>query len=394
MTQRKDRNLFFISLSQFGISFSANFIIVILPFYVSTVSPYTPQETLLWLGWILGSSGIVMTFGSAFWGTLTSRFSPKALFMRGLFTHTIIFLLMGFTSNLQTLLILRIIQGVFGGISTVGLIIISASSSKDTLSADIGFFQTFLTIGLLTGPPAGAFATSLFGYRGAFISASTVLFVSFLICYMNVKDVPRQPRKESFFGRGTINRYTILGWMLCFIVQVQLVFLPSVLPNVFDEFNMEKNTAVRWAGIVIMLYTTTATLGTYFWTKISARARKEKMITSLVICGTLFLSLLVFSHGIVDFTIIRMIQTGIITATIALIISMFAGQGRGGVIGFMNSSRFAGNALGPIIGTSVLAVSNLRVLYLFITFLTLVVLFGFRLTLRSRSFESRALIRD
>jgi len=388
MGQMRDRNLFFISLSQFGISFSSNFIIVILPFFISGISPYSPQETLLWVGWIIGSSSIVMTFGAAFWGILTSRFSPKALFMRGLFTHTILFLLMGFTSNLQILLVLRIIQGVFGGISTVGLIIISASSSKEKLSADIGFFQTFLTLGLLTGPPAGAFAASLFGYQGAFISASAVLFVSFLLCYINVKDIPRQPRKESFFGRGTINRYTIFGWMLCFIVQVQLMFLPSVLPNVFEDFNIEKSSMVRWAGIVIMFYTATATLGTYFWTKISARVRKERLITSLIIFGTFFLSILVFSHGIVDFIIIRMIQTGIIAATIALIISNFAAERRGEVIGFMNSSRFAGNALGPIIGTSVLAVSNLRVLYLFISFLTFLVLFGFKLSLRG--FEDRA----
>ena len=382
MSQTKDRNLLFISLSQFGISFSANYIIVILPFFVSGISPYSPQETLLWVGWILGSSSIVMTFGSAFWGILTSRFSPKALFMRGLFTHTILFLLMGFTSNLQILLVLRIIQGVFGGISTVGLIIISASSSKERLSADIGFFQTFLTLGLLTGPPAGAFAASLFGYRGAFITASAFLFVSFLLCYINVRDIPRQPRKESFFGRGTINRYTIFGWLLCFIVQVQLMFLPSVLPNVFEDFNIEKSAAVRWAGIVIMSYTATATLGTYFWTKISARVRKERMITSLIIFGTLGLSILVFSRGILDFIIIRMIQTGIIAATIALIISIFAAERRGEVIGSLNSSRFAGNALGPIIGTSVLAVSNLRVLYLFISFLTFLVLFGFKLSLR------------
>jgi MFS family permease len=270
----------------------------------------------------------------------------------------------------------------------VGLIIISASTSQERLSADIGFFQTFLTLGLLTGPPAGAFAVFLFGYQGAFISASAVLFVSFLLCYINVKDIPRQPRKASFFGRDTINRYTIFGWMLCFIVQVQLMFLASVLPNVFEDFNIEQSAAVRWAGIVIMVYTATAALGTYFWTRISARVRKEKMIILLILVGTLFLSILVFSHGIVGFIIIRMIQTGIIAPTIALIISIFAAERRGEVIGFMNSSRFAGNALGPIIATSVLALSNLRVLYLSISFLTLLVLFGFKLSLRG--FEGRA----
>jgi di/tricarboxylate transporter len=34
------------------------------------------------------------------------------------------------------------------------------------------------------------------------------------------------------------------------------------------------------------------------------------------------------------------------------------------VMGFLNSSRFAGNALGPIIGTSILAFSGLNRLYI------------------------------
>ena len=125
---------------------SVNFITVMLPFYISKISPYSPQETLIWIGWIMGSSGIIIIFASNFWGTLTSRFSPKMLYMRGLLANFVLFFLMGFTSDLRVLLVLRILGGVFGGISTVGLLIISASSSQDKISSDIGFFQTFQTI--------------------------------------------------------------------------------------------------------------------------------------------------------------------------------------------------------------------------------------------------------
>jgi len=380
------------SLSQFGISFSTTFIIVILPFFVSEISPYSPRETLLWVGWIVGSSGIIMTFGSAFWGTLTSRFSPKALFMRALFTHTILFILMSLTSNLQILLVLRIIQGMFGGISTVGFIMISASCSKEKLSAHVGFFQTFMTLGQLTGPPAAALMASLFGYRGAFIGASIVLFTAFWLCYFNVTDVPLRPKSERFFSPRTLNRYTASGWILSFIVTIQITFLPSVLPNVFEQFNIGRTIAVKWAGVVVMLYTGSATLGTYLWSKVSSRFSKERLIVLLIVAGTLFLSLLALRQGVFHFVILRMIQTGLVAATIPLVISIFAAEKKGGVIGFLNSARFAGNALGPVIATSVLALSNLTVLYLFLGSLTILILFGF--TFSFRHFEDRVPVRD
>jgi MFS family permease len=290
---------------------------------------------------------------------------------------------MGFTSDLYILLFLRILQGVLGGISTVGLIIVSSSSSKERISEDIGFFQTAFTLGQLIGPPIGALAAAVFGYKGAFVSASVVLFATVALCYLNVTEVPHQPKQERFFGPSTINRRTIIGWMLCFTATVQLMFLPSVLPNVFENFNIERVIALKWAGIVVMLYTATAMMGTYFWSKLSVRIRRDKMILTLIIFGTFFQLLLSISQGIVDFVLIRMAQTGLIAATIPLIISIFATELRGGVIGFLNSARFAGNAMGPIIATSVLAFSNLTILYLFISGMTILALFSFKFLFRN-----------
>jgi len=380
--EAKNRNLVFISLSQFGMASSVNFITVMLPFYALKISPYSPQETLIWIGWIMGSSGIVIIFASNFWGTLTSRFSPKMLYMRGLLANFVLFFLMGFTSDLRVLLVLRILQGVFGGISTVGLLIISASSSQEKISSDIGFFQTFQTMGFLVGPPLGAFAASVFGYRGAFVSASVIPFVVLVFCQLYVKDIPLQQEKESFFGRSNMNRQTVMGWLLSFMVMVQLMFLPSILPNVLERFGLEKNVALKWAGVVIMFYTATATFSTYFWPKFSRRVGIKKMILLIVLLGSVFQALLSFSRGPIDFIIIRMIQTGLIAGAIPLVISIFAVRQKGNVIGFLNSGRFAGHALGPIMATSVLAVSNLPSLYLLISGLTLLALLAFNLSLK------------
>ena len=101
------------------------------------------------------------------------------------------------------------------------------------------------------------------------------------------------------------------------------------------------------------------------------------MIVSLVLLGTLFQILLSLSRGVLDFTIIRMLQTGLIAAVSPLVISIFAAESKGGAIGFLNSSRFIGGALGPVLATYILAQSNLTTLYLFISGLTLLSLLGF-----------------
>jgi MFS family permease len=80
------------------------------------------------------------------------------------------------------MLIIRILQGVVGGSSTLALIIISSPSRKETVSADIGLFQSCVTLGQMLGPLLGSIAAAALGYRGAFLSASTILLGSFTLC--------------------------------------------------------------------------------------------------------------------------------------------------------------------------------------------------------------------
>lgn len=130
-----------------------------------------------------------------------------------------------------------------------------------------------------------------------------------------------------------MNKRIIIGWMLCFIVMIHLNFLPSVLPNVFDQLKIERTVALKLAGTVVMLYTATAMIGTYAWSRLSKRFGLYRLITCLLILGIFFQASLAFSKGIVDFTVFRMIQTGVVAAIIPLVISIFASESQGGIIG-------------------------------------------------------------
>lgn len=325
----------------------------------------------------MGAPTFVAAIMSTIWGSLTSRFSPKALFVRGLLSHAVLIFLMGFVSSLPILFALRILQGVLGGISTVGLIIVSSSSSREWASRDIGFFQNLMTFGQLISPPIGALAASTLGYKGAFITASAVVFVTLMFCFFYVVEIPHEPRERTSFRKHTVNRRTLIAWGLCLTTAVQLMFLPSVLPNVFEGFNIESSIALKWAGMVVMLYTATAMVGTYFLCKLATRIRSDRLIISVGALGIVMQSLLSISPGIVSFVAIRMLQTAMVASVLPLVFSIFASDLNGSIIGFLNSGRFGGNALAPMIGTSVLAFSSLSWLYHSISSISLLMLLAF-----------------
>ena len=168
---------------------------------------------------------------------------------------------------------------------------------------------------------------------------------------------------------------------------IQLAFLPSILPQVFEHFRVEEAVALKWAGMLVMLYTATAMVGTYVLTLWSRKVGIYRLIILLVSAGILLQGLFAVSQGVTDFTIMRMMQTGLVAAVFPLTMSIFAKQSKGDVIGFLNSARFAGNGLGPMIATALLAFFNLPTLYLFISIITLLALIGFISIFRHQAIE-------
>jgi MFS family permease len=382
LTSKKEkagkRNLAAVILTQFLSAFSLNFVNIFLPFYIFRVSPYSQRETLLWVGAIVGLTTVFTALASPLWGALTHRYSPKMLYMRGMFTHSLMFFFMAFTTNLHMLFALRVVQGIFGGVSTAGMILISSGSKKEKQASNMGMFQAALTMGPLLGPPLGTFAAALLGYRNGFLAGAAFLFTAFIFAQIYVIDMPPLPKPVKKTGKRVLDRRIMIAWIVCFVAQIQLSFLPSVLPNVFKGFSMDEPTALKFAGLVVMAYTATAALGQFIWTRLARRFGVLRMITFLLVMGLAFQALLALTRGIIDFTVVRMIQTGFAAGAIPLIISLFLDNPSGGTVGFLNASRFTGMAVGPMLASAVVAFSSLGNLYLIISAITLLASLSFR----------------
>ncbi len=126
-----------------------------------------------------------------------------------------------------------------------------------------------------------------------------------------------------------------------------------------------------------MTYTASAIAGNHLPSHFSSKLGLNRIIKLACLSSACFQIALILSRGLLSFTLLRMLQVGFIAVVIPLTFSIFAREVGGKMIGFLNSSRFVGAAVGPLMATSVLAYSNLLTLYLLIAGLTLTILWGF-----------------
>jgi MFS family permease len=153
------------------------------------------------------------------------------------------------------------------------------------------------------------------------------------------------------------------AWLLSFVATIQIVFLPSVLPTLLRAFEIPEATQLVTAGSMVFAYGASAAAGSYSLARLAGRIPGHRLLLAAALGASLFQAVLILGAGPVSFTLIRMAQTFLAAGIFPVILSLIASRSHGATIGLINTSRFAGNAAGPIIATIVLAHSDLLTLY-------------------------------
>ena len=355
------RDFLVLSVSQFSLAFALNFMFVFFPFYIHAVSPLDEAGTLRWTGILLGAASAMAVVGSTIWGGLTDRWSPKTLFVRGLLSHAVLTAAMAFVTDLYLLLAIQLVRGFMGGISTIGLIIITAISREEEVARRMGAYQSALTLGQIFAPPLGAMAATAFGFQGAFLISSLMLGGVFAFASLALSPVPPQPRRPAAASARRGGRWLLFAVALAGTVQI--VFLPAILPSILQRFAVAEAARVATAGVVVFASGVAAAAGAYGFSRLAARISVPRLMLAAAGGASLCQVLLILGDGPLAFTLVRMGQTACAAGIFPLVLARVAAGGRGKELGFVNAARFAGNAIGPLVATFVLANASLFALY-------------------------------
>lgn len=302
-------------------------------------------------------------------GHFVDRVNRKTVLVPCLLINGVMGLFSFFATDLQTLLILRFVQGIgiAGMMSLVMLVIGDVYSGIDRVHS-MGRISMAIAIGSVTAPLIGGGLATI-GWNYPFLFYVLSLPFSLLVLLL----LPETKECISSHGSGLGNAvrelrdfrilYTVfLSFAIFFLLFSIVVFLPFMLEDVFGFVAKEAGLVLSVQGLAIIMVAS----------KIKKLAEKLPLIVLIGLGFTLvgisvsliswtaslpvlFLLLLVFGGGF------GLCQTAIDSQ----IIQISPPRSRGGVLSIHNTMKYVGQSASPVVLGVILLFFDLHAVFLF-----------------------------
>lgn len=114
-------------------------------------------------------------------GSLMDRHMPHKILLFTFFLHMITMCSFAFVTSEWLFILLRFLEGVFEGVSSVVLqVMVIALSKPENRGRKMGIFASSFGVGFIIGPAIGGFALQLGGPKAVFFSVAVLMLFGFL----------------------------------------------------------------------------------------------------------------------------------------------------------------------------------------------------------------------
>jgi DHA1 family multidrug resistance protein-like MFS transporter len=335
---------------QFSATLSFQLMVSFLPLFIENDLNYPLIEATYWTGIAQFITSSLWAFTAPFWGFLCDRIGAKKITLMLLGTNAVVNAGMAVSTNMAQVLLFRGLQGSFGGYSTAMFALVATIYVGAELKQALSYQIAMMTLGQLIGPALGGVLASLIGYRLTLV-ASSLLFVCIIpiVFLINVPHPSRDASEKSSFTRSDF-RAIIPDFASLILVYACISFIMPTIPWFLRSFGTPNEQ--------LLLYTTlTTTLsGVAFAiaTPLLPRIVTDRKLPFVSLAASALILMTAFAANTSQFIALRTAM-GAIQAGIPPF--LLGGKGtarRGTAMGFLNSARFMGIAIGPITATSIL----------------------------------------
>lgn len=369
------RNMYILWFGVFmtGLGFSS--VMPFLPLYVDTLGHFTKSTLTFYSGLTFSITFLVTALVSPMWGKLADRKGRRLMLLRASLGMAIVYLLMGAVFNVWQLILLRALQGFFGGFISNANAMIATQAPKEKAGFALGTLVTGVTAGQLLGPFIGGAIASFVSYRISFFITGGLLLASFFLVLFFVKEdfTPVEkgaaPKIREVFKSVSSAQLTIGLFITTMIIQAVNTSISPIVALFVRELNHGTSSTTFLAGVVAALPGLATIVAAPRFGRLGDRIGTHRMIfigfifafcvfvpTTFVTTVTM-LAVLRLLVGISDATMLPAVQTLITKTTPHQITSR--------VFAYNQSFQSIGAVLGPLLGTAVASVLNYRWIFLF-----------------------------
>ncbi|WP_027720692.1 MFS transporter [Maridesulfovibrio zosterae] len=137
-------------------------------------------------------------------GRLADMFGRQPMFRLGVLLYTIFTFLTGFAHSIETVIILRMAQGISGGMCiATNMALLTDSVPKEERGRAMGLAVAAVYVGLSAGPYIGGLVATHLGWRWLFYLGMIPLGISYIVAHRNLKE-KFQSSVEKFDYAGSV----------------------------------------------------------------------------------------------------------------------------------------------------------------------------------------------
>jgi MFS transporter, DHA1 family, multidrug resistance protein len=363
----------FVTLIGFGLSMP------FIPLYVQALGVHDRVDVAVWSGVLAGSAALSMAVLAPVWGALSDRYGRKPMLVRSMLGGAVVIAAMGYVGDVWQLLGLRLIQGAVTGSQAAAAALVASVVPASEAGFALGLIATAVQVGNTVGPAIGGITVDSLGFRGSFLAGGLMLLIGGLMAVFWV-DEPAQPRvgirptnsDERILQRtlGPLLWPSLRGLLVLqlgtqFAYSAAVGLLPLYLQDMLRPDWLSPELA---SGLAITATAITAALSMPFlgrWT--DCRGPRGLLIVSLAGSGlVLIVQALIPTIGV--FLLLRGalgVWLAGVTATLSVLTKLQSPSGReGSAFGAASSAQGLGWGLGPILGSVLVALVGIPLLYL------------------------------
>jgi MFS transporter, DHA1 family, multidrug resistance protein len=341
------------------------FVLPFLPLYLKEIGVSPDSAVVFWSGALVTSTGISLAIFSPIWGALADRRGRKIMVLRAMLVGGLIIALMGLVQNVEQFLVLRILQGVFTGTIAAATALVASIVPRERLAWSMGLLQTSVYVGISAGPVLGGVIAQAVGIRATFFVAGAMLAAAGIFVWQFVHEhftPPTLTRSPGFFesvGIGLRSRTLMPLMVTLLLVQLSTAIVFPILPLYVERLSSAADPVKLYAGLAFGATAIFSALAALYYSRLVDRSGYRRILIYACFGAAVLFLPQAFAQNIGQFLLLRAalgVFFGVlIPATNAIVGLSTAAQLRGSAYGLTSSATAVGNAIGPLLGSTLAA---------------------------------------
>ena len=341
------------------------FVLPFLPLYLKEIGVSPESAVVFWSGALVTSTGVSLAIFSPIWGALADRHGRKLMVLRSMLIGGLIIALMGLVQNVEQFLALRILQGVFTGTIAAATALVAGIVPRERLAWSMGLLQTSVYVGISAGPVLGGLIAQAVGIRGTFFVAGAMLAIAGIFVWQFVHEhftPPSMTKRPGFLksvGIGLRSPILMPLMVTLLLVQLSSAIVFPILPLFVERLSSATDPVKLYAGLAFGATAVFSALAALFYSRLVDRSGYRRILVLACFGAALFFLPQAFVRNIGQFLLLRAglgIFFGVlIPATNAIVGLSTPPELRGSAYGLTSSATAVGNAVGPLLGSTLAA---------------------------------------